>query len=66
MLPIIASAGYTVCIYITQNEQQMRWALTINMFLWFIHNFYVQMYPSAIANVVLCVWTFIQIYKNRH
>lgn len=65
LLPIIASAGYTICIYITKNEQQMRWALTINMLLWFIHNIYVQAYPSAIANIVLCGWTFVQIYKNR-
>ena len=65
LLPIIASAGYTICIYITKNEQQMRWALTINMLLWFIHNIYVQAYPSVIANIVLCGWTFVQIYKNR-
>ena len=65
LLPIIASATYTICIYITKNEQQMRWALAINMLLWFVHNFYVQAYPSAIANIVLCVWTFVQIYRNR-
>ena len=64
-LPIIASASYTICIYLTKNEQQMRWALAVNMMLWFIHNQYVKAYPSAVANVVLCVWTFIQIYKNR-
>ena len=66
LLPIIASASYTICIYITKNEQQMRWALTINMILWFIHNLYVQAYPSAIANIALCGWTFIQIFKNRN
>ena len=65
LLPIIASASYTICIYATKNEQQMRWALTINMILWFVHNLYVQAYPSAIANIVLCAWTFVQIYKNR-
>ena len=65
LLPIIASASYTICIYVTKNEQQMRWALTVNMLLWFIHNIYVQAYPSAIANIVLCLWTFIQIFKNR-
>lgn len=65
LLPIIASASYTICIYVTKNEQQMRWALTINMILWFIHNLYVQAYPSAIANIVLCAWTFMQIYKYR-
>ena len=36
LLPIISSASYTICIYVTKNEQQMRWALTINMILWFI------------------------------
>lgn len=65
-LPIIASASYTICIYITKNEQQMRWSLTINMILWFVHNLYVQAYPSAIANIILCIWTFVQIYRNRN
>lgn len=64
-LPIIASASYTICIYITKNDQQMRWSLSINMLFWFVHNFYVQAYPSAIANIILFGWTFVQIYKNR-
>ncbi|MBO7556541.1 MAG: YgjV family protein [Alphaproteobacteria bacterium] len=64
-LPIIASASYTICIYITKNDQQMRWSLSINMLLWFVHNLYVQAYPSAIANIILFGWTFLQIYKNR-
>ncbi|MBP5698008.1 MAG: YgjV family protein [Alphaproteobacteria bacterium] len=66
LLPIIASASYTICIYITKNEQQMRYALVCNMLLWFVHNFYVQAYPSAVANIVLCLWTSIQIFKNRN
>lgn len=65
LMVILASAGYTICIYLTKNEQQMRWALVVNQLLWFIHNFYVQAYPSALTDIVLCVWTFIQIYKNR-
>ena len=65
LLPIIASASYTICIYITKNEQQMRWSLAFNMLLWFVHNFYVKAFPSAIANIVLCIWTFIQIYKAK-
>ena len=64
-LPIIASASYTICIYITKNEQQMRYALIINMLLWFIHNLYVMAYPSAIANIVLCLWTAIQIVQEN-
>lgn len=65
LLPIIASASYTICIYITKNEQQMRYALVANMLLWFIHNIYVQAYPSAIANITLCFWTIYQIVENK-
>lgn len=64
-LPIIASASYTICIYLTKNEQQMRYALVINMILWFVHNLYVMAYPSAIANIVLCLWTAIQIIQEN-
>ena len=42
----------------------MRYALVINMLLWFIHNAYVQAYPSAIACIVLCFWTILQIIKK--
>jgi hypothetical protein len=65
LFPIIASATYTIFIFITKNEQQMRWALTSNLILWFVHDIYVQAYPSALTDIVLCIWTFIQIYKNR-
>lgn len=65
LLPIIASASYTVCIYVTKNEQQMRYALIINMILWFVHNLYVQAYPSAVANIILCFWTGVQIIRNQ-
>ncbi len=64
-LPIIASASYTICIYLTKNEQQMRYALLINMLLWFMHNLYVRAYPSAVANIALCFWTGIQIIRYR-
>lgn len=65
-LPIVASAGYTFCIYLTKNEQQMRYALLLNMALWFVHNFYVQAYPSALSNVLLCGWSGYHIIKNHH
>ena len=65
LLPIITSTGYTLCVYLTKNEKQMRWALVAATILWFTHNFYVQAYPSAIANIILCSWTCMQIYKNR-
>ena len=65
-LPIIASASYTICIYITKTEQQMRYVLIFNMLLWFIHSVYVQAYPSAVANVALSFWTSFQIIKYNH
>jgi hypothetical protein len=64
-LPIVASSAYTLCIYLTKDEQQMRYSLIVNMVLWFVHNAYVQAYPSALANIVLCVWTLVQIVKYR-
>ena len=33
VLAIFASTSYTICVYITKNEQQMRYATVINMFL---------------------------------
>ena len=65
LFPIIASASYTVFIFITKDEQQMRWALVSNLILWFVHDIYVQAYPSALTDVVLSVWTTMQIFKHR-
>lgn len=62
-LPIIASASYTFCIYLTKNDQQMRYSLVINMILWLIHNLYVQAYPAAVSNIIICCWTSYQIRK---
>lgn len=65
LFPIAASASYTVFMYITKNEQQMRWALVSNLILWFVHDIYVQAYPSAANDIILSLWTLIQIVKNR-
>lgn len=51
-------------MFTTKNEQQVRWALTMNFILWFIHDIYVEAYLSALTDIVLSVWTFIQIYKH--
>jgi hypothetical protein len=65
LFPIIASASYTVFMFTAKNEQQMRWALVSNLILWFVHDIYVQAYPSALTDVVLSVWTAVQIFNNR-
>ena len=63
LFPIIASASYTIFMFITKNEQQMRWALVSNLLLWLVHDIYVQAYPSAVTDLVLSVWTSAQIWK---
>jgi len=65
LFPIIASASYTIFMFTTKNEQQMRWALVSNLILWFVHDIYVQAYPSALTDLILSIWTGVQIFKNR-
>lgn len=64
-LPVIAAASFTIFVYTTKNEQQMRYVLVFNMLLWFVHSVYVQAYPSAVANIILCFWTIYQINKCK-
>ncbi len=64
-LPVVATLQYTICLYVTKNEQQMRYALAFNLAFWIVHDFYIQSYPSAINNVVLCFWSLYQAWKNR-
>ena len=65
LLPIAATIIYTIFLFITKNEQQMRYAVIINLLLWCVHNFYVQAYPAALNDIVVSLWSAIQIYKNR-
>lgn len=65
LFPIVASASYTVFIFITKDDQQMRYALISNLMLWFVHDFYVQAYPSAFIDLALSAWTVVQIIQNR-
>ncbi|MBR1605678.1 MAG: YgjV family protein [Alphaproteobacteria bacterium] len=64
-LPIIASVQYTICLYITKNEQQMRWALVFNLWFWLIHDAYIQAYPAAINDAILSLWTLIHIFIHK-
>lgn len=65
LLAIAASASYTLFMYTTKNDQQMRWALALNQMLWFVHNIYIQAYPSAMTEITLTVWSLFQIFRNR-
>lgn len=65
IFPVAAIVSYTILIYTTKNEQQMRYALILNMVLWFVHNLFIMAYPSAISNVAICLWTALNIIKNR-
>ena len=64
VFPMMASLVYTLFLYATRNEQQIRFALIINLMLWFVHDFWVGAYPSAVMDVGLSAWTLFSILKN--
>lgn len=64
-LPVIASVQYTICLYVTKNEQQMRWALAFNLLFWFVHDAYIQAYPAALNDLGVSLWTAVQIWRCR-
>ncbi len=64
LFPILAFVEYTTAMYWTKNDQQMRYAVVINLSLWFIHDLYIQAYPSALTDVLLSLWTVIQIFRH--
>lgn len=63
VMVILATTSYTVFMYAARNDQQMRYALVLNLILWIIHNVYIQAYPTAVMQVILMVWTIIQIIR---
>jgi len=64
ILPVFSSAGYTLCVYLTKNEQQLRYALIVDLSLWAAYYLYIQAYPSVITYTILNIWTAIQIIRN--
>ena len=65
-LAVIATVSYTVFLYTTKNDQQMRYAIIINSILWLVHDYYIKSYPSVLTGIVFIVWTIVQIFKNRN
>lgn len=65
LFAIVAPASYTIFMFVTKDEQQMRWALISNLILWFFHDICVQSYPLAFTDLILSVWTGVQIFLNR-
>ncbi len=66
ILPVAATAEYTILIYTTKNEQQMRYALIVNLLMWFGHDIYIQAYPTACTDMILSIWTAIQAFKSEY
>ncbi|MDY6407076.1 MAG: YgjV family protein [Pseudomonadota bacterium] len=65
LLAVIASVSYTIFMYTTKNEQQMRYVIVFNSILWLIHDYYIKSYPSVLIGMIFIVWTIIQIFNNR-
>ena len=65
LLPISAFTFYTIAMYMAKDEQQMRYALVINLSLWVVHDFYIQSYPAAFMDVALSGWSLYQAYLHR-
>lgn len=54
--PILASGSYTVFLYVAKDKQMMLYALIVNLSLWFVHDLYIQAYPSAATDLLLSLW----------
>lgn len=65
LMPVFSSACYTLCVYLTKNEQQMRYALIADLTVWASYYLYIQAYPSVITYLTLNVWTAIQIIRHK-
>lgn len=63
-LPIIASASYTIFVYLATTAQQMRLALISNLALWTIHCWCIKAYPSTLMNLSICLWTTYQALRR--
>ena len=65
LLAITASVSYTIFMYTTKNEQQMRYVIVFNSILWLIHDCYIKSYPTVLTGIIFIIWTIIQIFNNQ-
>lgn len=65
LLAIIASVSYTIFMYTTKNDQQMRYVVVFNSCLWLIHDCFIKSYPTVLTGIIFIIWTVIQIIKNK-
>lgn len=56
-IPPLASVEYTICSTKSKNAQSLRFALLLNLCMWLVHDFYVQLYPAALTDILVVITT---------
>ena len=64
-IPIIASVEYAVLSLKSKNDQDVRITLCINLFLWFIYDSIMGLYPALIMDIVIFVITLFNYIKEK-
>lgn len=53
ILPIIASIGYTICLYIFNDTQKIRLVLIGNLSLWAVYDYTIMSYPMFVMDIII-------------
>lgn len=65
ILPPIASVEYTIWSSRCKTSQSLRYALLVNLCLWFMHDSVVKLYPSMVMDIIISGVTLVNILKYR-
>ena len=66
LFPIIAVVQYTLWCAYTTSAQSVRCGMIINLLLWTIHEYFVQLYASAILCIAIIIVTAFNIYRYKN
>lgn len=65
LIPPVSSVQYTIWSFVGKSAQSLRFGLVVNLLLWFIHDFNMQLYPAMIVDIVILLVTLVNIWRFR-
>jgi len=65
LISIIATVQYTICSYYIRSEQNTRYSIWVNVFLWVIYSLLILDISTFSTDFVTLIITTIAIFKNR-
>lgn len=66
IIPIIATAEYTIALYILKKPRDIKIALVINLIMWAFYDLTIKAYPMFVMDLLVIIITLYNLFKKKH